>query len=80
MLEHWQSLARHTPLAILTDLDGTLIPLAPTPEEAVPDPALHELLHSLTRLPNVQVIVVGGRPQTDLERYFSDPAIWLVLV
>jgi trehalose 6-phosphate synthase len=78
MLEHWQSLARHTPLAILTDLDGTLIPLAPTPEEAVPDPALFELLRSLTRLPGVQVIVVSGRPQTDLERYFSDPAIWLV--
>ena len=78
MLEHWQSLARHTPLAILTDLDGTLIPLAPTPEEAVPDPALLELLRSLTRLPGVQVIVVSGRPQTDLERYFSDPALWLV--
>jgi hypothetical protein len=28
MLEHWQSVARYTPLAILTDLDGTLIPFA----------------------------------------------------
>src|SRR5882672_5816475 len=78
MLEHWQSIARHTPLVILTDLDGTLIPFAPTPEDAVPDPELHELLRSLTALPGVYVIVVSGRPHVVLERYFSDPSLWLV--
>jgi alpha,alpha-trehalose-phosphate synthase [UDP-forming]/trehalose-phosphatase len=77
-LEHWQSVARHTPLAILTDLDGTLIPFAPTPEEATPDPALLELLRSLTTLPGLRVIVVSGRPHVVLERYFSDPSLWLV--
>ncbi|HSQ64220.1 MAG TPA: trehalose-phosphatase [Polyangiaceae bacterium] len=78
MIEHWQSVARHTPLAILTDLDGTLIPFAPTPEDAVPDPELLELLRSLTALPGVHVIVVSGRPHEVLERYFSDPSVWLV--
>jgi alpha,alpha-trehalose-phosphate synthase [UDP-forming]/trehalose-phosphatase len=78
MLEHWQSVARHTPLAILTDLDGTLIPFAPTPEEAVPDPQLLELLQSLAALPGLHVAVVSGRPHAVLERYFSDPSIWLV--
>src|SRR5512140_3863093 len=78
MLEHWSSIARHTPLAILTDLDGTLIPFAPTPEEAVPDPELLELLRSLAALPGLHVIVVSGRPHDVLERYFSDPSVWLV--
>ena len=78
MLEHWQSLARHTPLAILADLDGTLIPFAPTPEEAVPDPELHELLRSLAALPGLHVVIVSGRPHAVLERYFSDPSFWLV--
>jgi alpha,alpha-trehalose-phosphate synthase [UDP-forming]/trehalose-phosphatase len=78
MLEHWQSVARHTPLAILTDLDGTLIPFAATPEEAVPDPELLELLGSLAALPGLHVVVVSGRPHAVLERYFSDPSVWLV--
>ena len=78
MNEHWQSLARHTPLAILTDLDGTLIPFAPTPEEAVPDSKLLELLQSLVVLPGLHLVVVSGRPRDVLERYFSDSAIWLV--
>jgi alpha,alpha-trehalose-phosphate synthase [UDP-forming]/trehalose-phosphatase len=78
MLEHWQSVARHTPLAILTDLDGTLIPFAPTPEEAVPDPEILELLRSLAALPGLHVVVVSGRPHAVLERYFSDPSVWLV--
>ena len=78
MLEHWQSLARYTPLAILTDLDGTLIPFAPTPEEASPDPELLELLRSLTSLQGLHVVIVSGRPHVVLERYFADPAVWLV--
>jgi len=78
MLGYWQSVARYTPIAILTDLDGTLIPFAPTPEEAVPDAELLELLLSLTRLPGLHVIIVSGRPHGVLEHYFSDPSIWLV--
>ena len=78
MLEHWLSIARHTPLAILTDLDGTLVPFAPTPDEARPDPELLTLLGSLAALPGLQVVVVSGRPHPALERFFSDPALWLV--
>lgn len=78
MHEYWQSVARYTPLAILTDLDGTLIPFAPTPEDASPDAELLELLRSLTALPGLHVIVVSGRPHGVLERYFSDPSVWLV--
>src|SRR5262245_31459881 len=38
--DHWLALARWTPLAIVTDLDGTLIPFASTPDEARPMPRL----------------------------------------
>jgi trehalose 6-phosphate synthase len=78
MLDHWLAVARHTPLAVLADLDGTLIPFAPTPEEARPDPELLELLGSLAALPGLRVVIVSGRPHRVLEHYFSDPSLWLV--
>lgn len=78
MLEHWLSLTRHTPLAILTDFDGTLVPFAATPEDARPDDELHALLRSLAALPGLRVVIVSGRPHTVLERYFPDSAVWLV--
>jgi trehalose 6-phosphate synthase len=78
MIKHWLSVARHTPLAILADLDGTLIPFAPTPEEARPDPELLELLGALSALPGLRVVIVSGRPHALLEQYFTDPSFWLV--
>jgi trehalose 6-phosphate synthase len=76
--EHWTTVAHHTPLGILADLDGTLIPFAPTPEEARPDGALHGLMQSLAALPGVRVVVVSGRPREVLEQYFPMPSIWLM--
>jgi trehalose 6-phosphate synthase len=78
MIDHWLSVARYTPLAVLADLDGTLIPFAPTPEEALPDPELLDLLGSLSALPGLRIVIVSGRPHAVLERYFTDPSIWLV--
>jgi alpha,alpha-trehalose-phosphate synthase [UDP-forming]/trehalose-phosphatase len=78
MNAHWLAVARHTPLALLTDLDGTLIPFAPTPEDAQVDDGLRLLLRSLAELQGVRVVVVSGRPHDVLERYFPDPGVWLV--
>jgi trehalose 6-phosphate synthase len=78
MLEHWLSVARHTPLAILADLDGTLIPFASTPEEARPDRELLDLLASLAILPGVRVVIVSGRPHAVLGNYFPDASLWLM--
>ncbi|HVR82712.1 MAG TPA: trehalose-phosphatase [Planctomycetota bacterium] len=69
--EHWHSLACHTPLGILTDLDGTLIPFAPTPDEAKVDVERIELLKDLVALPGVTVAVVSGRPRDSLDRMLS---------
>ena len=76
---HWLTLARWTPLVILTDLDGTLIPFAATPEAARPSPALVALLSDLASSPGVTVAVVSGRPRETLESFFqSCPDLLLV--
>ncbi|KAF0246385.1 MAG: trehalose 6-phosphate [Planctomycetota bacterium] len=75
----WVALARHAPLAILTDLDGTLIPFAPRPEEARPGPAVLEVLASLASLPGTSVAIVSGRRRDQLDRMFTElPAVSLV--
>jgi alpha,alpha-trehalose-phosphate synthase [UDP-forming]/trehalose-phosphatase len=70
---YWVTLARHRPLAILTDLDGTLIPFAPTPEEARPTEELASLVDELSALPDTTLVIVSGRPRVTLDEYFPRP-------
>ncbi|HEU5060493.1 MAG TPA: trehalose-phosphatase, partial [Kofleriaceae bacterium] len=77
--EHWLSIARSASLGILTDLDGTLIPFAATPEAARPKPDVRRLLRELAGAPGTVVAVVSGRPRDVLDRYFADcPGLLLV--
>ncbi len=72
-------MARHTPLAILTDLDGTLIPFSPHPDQTRVPAELSALLQSLALRSGIQVAVVSGRPREALDRFFpASPAVWLV--
>ncbi len=71
--EYWLSLLRHRPLGILTDLDGTLLPFASTPEAARPTPELQGLVHELADLPGVALAIVSGRPREALDAYFPRP-------
>jgi trehalose 6-phosphate synthase/phosphatase len=61
-------LRRAPRLRLLLDYDGTLVPLARSPELAVPDPSLLSLLEGLSSSPDIQVDVVSGRPRESLER------------
>jgi trehalose 6-phosphate synthase len=70
-LEHWRALACHTPLGILTDLDGTLMPFTLTPDEARLDADRIAVLRDLSALPGVRVAVVSGRTRESLERLLS---------
>jgi trehalose 6-phosphate synthase len=70
---YWLSLARHHPLGILTDLDGTLLPFASTPEGARPTAEIQRLLHELSSLPATSLVIVSGRPRGTLEEYFPNP-------
>ncbi len=49
-------------LSLFLDYDGTLLPIAPTPEEAAPDGPLLELLNKLSQNPHIRLIVISGRP------------------
>jgi alpha,alpha-trehalose-phosphate synthase [UDP-forming]/trehalose-phosphatase len=63
----WQHLATVSQLVVALALDGTLIPYAPTPEQAAVDADTVALLQRLAALPGVSVGVVSGRPRPLVE-------------
>jgi alpha,alpha-trehalose-phosphate synthase [UDP-forming]/trehalose-phosphatase len=69
----WVSLARHAPLGILSDLDGTLLPFADTPDAARPSEAVLRLVRALGALPGVQLTIVSGRSPAVLDELFPAP-------
>src|SRR5262249_45823219 len=76
--EHWLSLARHSPLGILCDLDGTLVPFASTPDEARPDANVIALVEELATRPSVTLAIVSGRPKAWLEAFFRSRRVFPV--
>ena len=58
----WLAAIRRDPIALLLDLDGTLIPFAERAEEALLDAAAAELLGELSAA-GVHIVIVTGRPQ-----------------
>ncbi len=76
---HWRELARHTPLGVVCDLDGTLLSLTSTPDQTQCPPELAALLSGLDKTPGMRLVVVSGRPRDQLERLLSAaPDLWLV--
>ncbi len=55
-------------VTLFLDYDGTLVPIAPTPAEAMPDGGLLTLLTQLTQDTAVRTIILSGRPLSDLRR------------
>ena len=58
-------------LRLLLDYDGTLVPLAPSPELAYPDGELLDLLETLASDERIRVEIVSGRPRETLEGWFG---------
>jgi trehalose 6-phosphate synthase len=58
----WQHLASASQLVIALDLDGTLLPFAPTPEEARLDGTTAALIEALGATPGVTLGIISGRP------------------
>jgi trehalose 6-phosphate synthase/phosphatase len=69
---------RDLPLTLLIDYDGTLVPYAPTPEQAAPDAELMRLLESLAAAERIDLHLVSGRAVGDLTRWFGslDAHLW----
>src|SRR5215468_1449592 len=62
MQAKWQQLASAGHLVIALDLDGTLLPFAPSPEEARLDGDAALLIAALAGAPGVALGIISGRP------------------
>ena len=58
-------------VAVLLDYDGTLVPLAETPDDAQPDGDLLSLIDALAERPSMRVLMVSGRSRRTLEDWFG---------
>jgi trehalose 6-phosphate synthase/phosphatase len=65
---------------LLLDYDGTLVPFASRPSDAVPTRELVELLARLGAQPSQSVALVSGRRREELDTWFGDvPGLWLAV-
>jgi trehalose 6-phosphate synthase/phosphatase len=62
---------------LLLDYDGTLVPLARSPELASPDDDILDLLERLAACPELQVEIVSGRPRETVALWFGHLPITL---
>ncbi len=62
-------------VTLFLDYDGTLVPIAPTPAEAIPDPPLLELLGALSVQPALRTVILSGRPLAELQRMLPVPGL-----
>lgn len=67
-----------SPLAVLLDVDGTLAPIAPRPQDARVPEATRAVLHELVALPDVHVALVSGRSASDAAWVASVEGAWVL--
>jgi len=64
---------------LVFDYDGTLVPFAKHPQQAVPPQVVLDLLSALASDPKNRVALISGRSAEDLERWFGEiPRLCLV--
>ena len=63
---------------LLLDYDGTLVPFAPKPAEAMPGANLLRLLEKFTKNPRTEVVLISGRDKDTLEGWFGSLDVGLV--
>ena len=64
--------------ALFFDYDGTLVPLARTPEQAVPGGSLLDLLRRLASDPRNDITIISGRQREFLQTHLGDLRLSLV--
>jgi trehalose 6-phosphate synthase/phosphatase len=65
-------------IALFLDYDGTLREIELEPGRAKPNPAVETLLHLLGQQPNLEVTVISGRSQDDLEAFLGSYPFQLI--
>src|ERR1700723_4739992 len=58
-------------VAVFLDFDGTLVDIAPLPDEVRLAPAARRVLRRLARHPRVTLVVISGRRRAELLRYIG---------
>jgi len=72
------SLAAGEPLVVALDVDGTLAPIAPRPDDAVVPPATRDAIARLVRLRGVHVALVSGRAADAARRLVGVDGAWSI--
>lgn len=67
-----------TPLLLMLDVDGTLAPIAPRPEDAAVPPETRRVIEALAAHPRVIVAFVSGRAASDVVRLAGVSGAWVV--
>ncbi len=65
---HIQNLQEGQIIALFLDYDGTLTPIAPTPDQAVLSPDTKKVLQKIIKCPKVHTAIVSGRSLEDVRR------------
>lgn len=67
-----------TPLVLMLDVDGTLAPIAPRPEDATVPPETRRVVAALAAREGVRVALVSGRAAADARRMVSVSNVWVI--
>jgi trehalose 6-phosphate phosphatase len=67
-----------SPLILMLDIDGTLAPLAPRPEESLVPEATRQTVQALGAMPDVHVALVTGRAAADGRRLVGLDGVWVI--
>jgi trehalose-phosphatase len=62
-------------IVVFLDFDGTLVTIAPRPDQVRLSPATRRVLRRLARHPRVALAVISGRRRAELRRYIGLPGI-----
>lgn len=66
------------PLCVMLDVDGTLAPIAPTPERATVPPETRAVVAQLVGAPETIVVLVSGRAAADAWKVADVPGVWVI--
>jgi trehalose-phosphatase len=62
----------------MLDVDGTLAPIAPRPEDAAVPAETRRVVAALAALPDVHVVLVSGRAAADARRMVGVANVWVI--
>ncbi len=79
LLKNWDGIAKkirqYGRITVFLDFDGTLVAIAPRPDQVRLMPATRKILQRLAKDPHATLVVVSGRRRAELLEYIGIPGI-----